>query len=221
MKTTASISHSRTDDSSLTAILLLSGPVSSLLYVAMNVFIPLLFDGYSYSSYTVSELSAIGAPTRTLWVPLGMLWALLFGAFGWGVVRSASGNNRLRVVGWMIIAYCVVNLYWPPMHLRGIEPTLTDTLHLVWAGVAVIFMLLMMGFAAAAFGAQFRVYTITTMVLHFGFGILTGLDAPNVPKNIPTPWLGVWERFMIGLFLLWVIVLAIALLKRKNEITSR
>jgi hypothetical protein len=55
----------------LLKVLLACGILSSLLYAAMNVFVPMLWDGYTMASQTVSELSAIGAPTRTLWVRLG------------------------------------------------------------------------------------------------------------------------------------------------------
>jgi hypothetical protein len=41
--------------------------------------------------------------------------------------------------------------------------TLTDTLHPVWAAVTNIFFMLEMTFGAAAFGKQFRIYTIVTM----------------------------------------------------------
>ena len=77
-------------------ILLICGIVSSLLYVAMNVFVPMQWEGYSSASQTVSELSAIGAPTRPLWVPLGVAYTLLVAAFGWGVWASAR-QNRPRV----------------------------------------------------------------------------------------------------------------------------
>lgn len=76
--------------------LLSCGIVSSMLYMGMNIFVPRLFDGYSPVSQTVSELSAIDAPTRQLWVLLAMLYILLFAAFGWGVWKSASGNRKLR-----------------------------------------------------------------------------------------------------------------------------
>ena len=193
--------------------LLICGVLSSLFYVAMNVFIPLLFDGYSFRSHTVSELSAIGAPTRQLWVPLAFVYMLLFAGFGIGVLKSANGNRHLRTLAIIIFAYCVWNFYWPPMHQRGIEPSLTDTLHIVWASVTVIMMMLMMGFGAAALGTKFRVYTIATMILLMGFGFMTSLDAPKIPDNLPTPLLGIWERILIALFMLWVIVLAGRLLR--------
>ena len=46
-------------------LLLTCGIASSLLYVAMMVFIPMQWDAYSSGSQTISELSAIGAPTRS------------------------------------------------------------------------------------------------------------------------------------------------------------
>jgi hypothetical protein len=55
-------------------ILLVCGVLSSVLYVAMNVFVAMQWAGYSSASQTVSELSAIGAPTRPLWVPLGLVY---------------------------------------------------------------------------------------------------------------------------------------------------
>jgi hypothetical protein len=65
--------------------LLICGILSSLLYVAMNVFVPMLDPAYRSASQSVSELSAIGAPTRSVWVPLGIVYTLLVTAFGWGV----------------------------------------------------------------------------------------------------------------------------------------
>lgn len=208
-----------------TKILLRCGILSSLLYVAINVFVPMGFEGYDCATYTVSELSAIGAPTRPVWVVLATGYILLFAAFGWGVLRSAAGNRRLRILGGLILAYCFFNLYWPPMHLREVlaagQGTLTDTLHLVWAGVTILFMMLMMGFGAAALGKRFRRYTIASMALHILFGVLTSLEAPNVQANGPTPWIGVWERINIGIFLLWVAVLAVSLLRRNARELSK
>ena len=58
----------------LVRISLMCGIASSLLYVAMNVFVAMQWEGYSSASQTVSELSAIGAPTRTLWVTLAIVY---------------------------------------------------------------------------------------------------------------------------------------------------
>jgi amino acid transporter len=145
------------------------------------------FEGYSTSSQTVSELSAIDAPTRPLWVILALVYIMLFAAFGWGVGMSALHNRSLRIAGWLIILYVVINSYWPPMHLRGNKPTLTDTLHIVWAMVTILLMMLIMGFGAASLGRPFRFIPLLPFVVFVAFGILIGLEAPGIPNNLPTP----------------------------------
>jgi len=96
--------------------LLACGLASSLLYVAMNVFVPMQWDAYSSFSQTISELSAIDAPTRSLWVPLGIVYTLLVAAFGVGVWKAAYRNRQLRVLGVLFIANGLIGLGWLPMH---------------------------------------------------------------------------------------------------------
>ena len=78
-------------------------------------------------------------------------------------------------------------------------------------------MLFTIGFGAAAFGKRFRLYSIATIALLVLFGALTGIEAPRITANLPTPWVEVWERINIGVFLLWVVALAIALLRTQVE----
>ena len=201
-------------------ILISCGIFSSLLYMCMNIFVPMLFEGYSSASQTVSELSAIDAPTRSLWVTLAMVYVFLFGAFGLGILKSAAGNRYLKIQGILVLVYVAINFYWPPMHLRGNKPTLTDTLHIIWAMITLLLMMLIMALGAISSGKLFRVYTIITFVVFIVFGILIGVEAPGIAKNLPTPRIGIWERVNIGAFMLWVIVFAIVLLKRKKDTRS-
>ena len=200
----------------LRRVLLAAGILSSLLYVAMNVFVAMQWTSYSSASQTVSELSAIGAPTRSLWVWLGGAYTLLVTAFGYGVRLSGRRNRPLRFAGTLMIAYGLLGLAWPPMHQREVlaagGATMTDTLHIVFAMVTVLLMLLAMGFAAVALGARFRVYTTASMAILVACGIVTSVSAPRISANLPTPLVGVWERLNIGVFLAWVVVLSIALL---------
>src|SRR6185436_5829946 len=48
---------------------------ASVLFVAMTLFVGLFWEGYSVVSRVPSELSAIGAPTRRLWIGLGIVYA--------------------------------------------------------------------------------------------------------------------------------------------------
>jgi len=199
-------------------VLLVCGILSSLLYVATVALAPMLWEGYSSTSQTVSELFAIGAPSRPLVVALFLAYDVLVIAFGLGVWESAGRKRAVRVVGILLVTYGAVGLAGPffPIHLREAlaagEGTLTNTIHGIITMVLVLFMLVAIGFGAAAFGKWFRLYSIATMVVLVVGGVLTGLNQPRLEANLPTPWMGVWERINIGAFLLWVVVLAIVLL---------
>ena len=67
---------------------------------------------------------------------------------------------------------------------------------------------LAVGFGATAFGKRFRLYSIATIVVLLAFGGLTFLDAPRLQANLPTPWIGLWERICISVFLIWIAALA-------------
>src|SRR5687767_14645894 len=120
-------------EEALEKVLLICGVASLLYYVAMTAYVTAHAQGYSSMSQAVSELSAIDAPTRSLWVALGIPYTLLLIAFGWGVWLSAGASRGLRVVGGLYVANAVIGAFWPPMHMRGAEPSLTDTMHVVWA----------------------------------------------------------------------------------------
>lgn len=207
--------------------LLICGILSSLLYVAMLIFVPMQYEGYSIVNQTISELSAIDAPTRPVWVPLGVVYTLLIAAFGWGIRQSAGNNRRLLISGTLLAVYGIVGIAWvfAPMHRREVlaagGATISDTMHLVMGAVSNLFMMVSMGYAAFALGKQFRLYTIVTILALLTFGILTGMSAPDVNANLPTPLVGVKEMIMLGVFFLWVVVLAIILLRKEKVLSIK
>lgn len=203
-----------------TLALLTCGILSSLLYAAMLVFVPLGWPSYDSASWTVSELSAIDAPTRSAWVAWGRLWTLLYFAFGLGVWRAASESRALRIAGGAIAIAALFGVFWPPMHLREVlaagGASLTDTLHIVWTAVNGALTLLAMGFVAGALRGPFRIYSIASMLTLVAAGVLTSVEAPRVDANLPTPWIGVWERVNIGAWLAWLALFALVLIRRST-----
>ena len=200
--------------------LLVCGIVSSLLYAAMIWTIR--HEGYSLISQVPSELTSIGAPTRTLWMWLGSIYTALVAAFGWGVWSSRGRNRAVRVMGGLILAYGSLGLLWPfaAMHQREVlaagGATWSDTMHVALGGVTVLFMFLAIGFGAAAFGKRFRLYSIVSGLVLLAFGALTFVEAPRLQANLSTPWIGLWERINISVFLVWVVVLATVLLRPRK-----
>jgi hypothetical protein len=204
----------------LTVALLACGVVSTLFYFAMDIVAAVSYGGYSYTDQTISELSAIGAPTRSLWVPLGFVYGALVIAFGLGVWVSAGNTRALRVVAGLVVAAGFVSLVaWPlaPMHQREIlaagASTFSDTMHLVLAAVNTLLFVLMITVGATALGKWFRLYSIGTIVVVLIFGGLTALGAPGVEANELTPWLGVKERIAVFGSMLWMALLSICLLR--------
>ena len=195
--------------------LLVCGVISSLLYASMIWGIR--YQGYSPISQVPSELTAIGAPTQALWARLGLIYTVLITGFAIGVWMSAGGNRAVRIVGGLLLAYASLGLLWPfaAMHQRQVLAagggTLSDTLHVALGAVTVFLMFLAIGFGTTAFGKRFRRYSIATIVVLLAFGGLTFLEAPRLQMNLPTPWIGLWERINISVFLLWIVMLGAVL----------
>ena len=204
--------------------LLVCGILSSMLYAAMMVVVAQQWPGYSSASQTISELSAIGAPTRSLWLVARRRLHRARDRLRLGRLEiGRSTSVSLRISGGLILGYGSLGLLWPfaPMHLRDAlaagGSTLSDTLHIALSSVTVLLMFFAIGFGGAAFGKRFRAYSAATLVILLTFGVLTFFDAPRVAANLPTPWIGVWERVNVGVFLLWIVVLAIVLLRREER----
>ncbi|HYP97407.1 MAG TPA: DUF998 domain-containing protein [Polyangiaceae bacterium] len=196
--------------------LLSCGIATALFYAAMNAFVPVFWPAYRWTSQTVSELSAVGAPTRPLWVALSLVYSALYAAFGAGVWATAQHKRSLRWAGALLLVSAVLGLAWPPMHLRPVLAagggTLTDTLHLVWTAAWGAFSTSAMILGALALGKRFRIFTVVALSLLLVFGALTSVEAPAVPLDAPTPWIGVWERLNIACYFGWLIAFAVALL---------
>jgi hypothetical protein len=204
-------------------VLLACGIAYSLLYAVINdVVAAALYDGYSRTSQAISELSATGAPTRTLLTALVPLFTALMIAFGIGVWKSADGNRALRVTGGLLVAHGATFPLWllAPMTSReamGATMPSNDVGHLVLTVVTILLIVSQVGFGATALGKRFRLYSLLTAITVLVFGALTGTQATAMAAGLPTPWLGLCERVSAGSWLLWLAVLATALLGTGRE----
>lgn len=209
------------DRSALSKKILLScGILSSVLYTAVVAIAPIYWTDYDRASQSVSELFAIGAPSSAFVIPFFILYAFLIYAFGAGVWISAGKKRTLKIAAVLIIAKEILGLIgtiFGPMHLRGAGTGPTDTLHAVVTMVGVLVcMFPAIGFGAASFGKGFRIYSILTMAVFILFGTLAGIQGPNVAANLPTPYLGIWERINIYAYMLWICVFSLTNLKQSR-----
>lgn len=212
-------SHRAAPTAELRKTLLLTGAVAPLYYIAINVFVPTQDPGYDWTSQAVSELSAVDAPTRTLWIWLVLPYSLLMIAFGAGILNAAGRSKSLRWAAIVLLAGTVAGLFWPPMHQREVLAagggSLTDTLHIVFTMIWGMASLATMVLAAVALRSRaFTLWTVAMALVTIGFGVVTGFDSPNMEKNLPTPMMGLYERIGMAAFMIWVVTFAFVLLRR-------
>ena len=198
-------------------VLLACGVLSSLLYLATDVLGGLRDPAYSFWSQTISELGAIGAPSQQFVAPLFMAYPVLAFAFAVGILWESGRRNRaLRLTGALLAVYTVVGVVGfssSPVHQRGTGSLASDLPHIIVAGLVVFFWLLTIGVGAFALGKRFRIYSLATLVTVLVFFVLTALYVPRVAANEPTPGLGLIERIDVYAAMLWLAVLATALLR--------
>src|SRR5262245_27666512 len=142
----------------LRKILLSCGVLSPILYGVSDVLAGKRWEGYSFRDQTISELAAIGAPSRPLFAFLLLVVYGLMVAFGVGVWKTSGGHRRLRSVGGLLIGLGVMALtvgQFAAIHLRGTEQGPALTLHLVEGMAAMLIIFTAMGIAATIFGPRF------------------------------------------------------------------
>jgi hypothetical protein len=203
----------------LRRFLLLCGVLSSIVYVAIDVLAAILHSGYhSFTSQAISELMASGAPTERLVDPIFLfVYGPLLIAFGVGVWMSPGPTRLMHITGGLVIGSAILGVTGPTlfeMNVRnsGGDPR-ADLLHIAVTSVLSLIILLFIGSGAFLRGRWFRRYSFVTIAIMLVFGALTGLASRPMASGGPTPWMGVYERILIGAYLLWVAVLALSLLR--------
>jgi hypothetical protein len=202
--------------------LLMCGIISSVVWIGADIVASMLYEGYSYINQSISELSAIGAPTRLFLTMTGIIYEVLLFAFGLGVLKIGSRKRALRFAGILLIAHAILAMVsaFFPMNIRGAEMTISDTMHIIFYSIIPLVILLIIGFGATAGGKWFRLCSIGTILILILFGALTGMASPQIGAGLPTPWLGIFERINVYGYILWVIALASILLRTEKEQAS-
>ena len=201
-------------------VLLICGILASLVYVGSDIVAAMRWEGYSFTSQAVSELRALGSPTRAFLLPILFIYGVLELAFGLGVWGAAGQKRGVRIAGGLLIALAMVDLViapFFPMNVRenmqqGVN-TLTDTMHIILTAVTVLLIFSIIGFGSSADGKWFRFYSLATLLIVLVGGALAGQEGAKLAAQQPTPWLGVMERINIYGYMLWLMVLAIVLLR--------
>jgi hypothetical protein len=202
-------------------VLLASGVVSSVLYLAaIDVLAPYLYPDYhAYTSQMVSELFALGAPTRALLLLPMVLYNLLVFAFGIGVWASAGGRRARILTAAALMGYgacSTAGLFITPMELRTAGVSEQTLLHIWGTVLQSVFVTLVLVFGAFVHGARFRLYSFATLAICVLFGALASGQAAQASMR----WIGLTERVNIYAWMCWLAVLALSLLPTRRHVIA-
>lgn len=196
--------------------LLAAGIAGAGVYVVGDLLSGLLYEGYSFRGQAISELSAYGSPVRPLMVAFLTVHGLLLAAFGVGLWRSGDRNSALRGAAIFLFTAVVLGLIihpFFPMSSRGMESGFNDTMHRDLTVVWVFLVLLAVVCSAVAYRGWFRFYSIGSLLVMAVFGWLAGTYMQGIADNLPTPWVGAFERINAYTYLAWLVVLAVPVMR--------
>lgn len=201
-----------TSISILQKLLLTSGLLAPLLYFGTDRLVGSLITGYSFSAQSMSDVSAIGSPQRSLAALLTILACIFMTIFGVSLWLVSPQVVLLRAVGILIIGNAIfgliATLFFPTQY--GVRP------NFVSAGVLIMFssvlcFLLAMVLGAVALKGWFRIFSIAIPASYILFAILRFATAKNSSPGEVVSLIGAQERTMSYSYLLWVFVLSIYL----------
>jgi hypothetical protein len=200
-------------------MLLLSGFLSSVIYVATDLVASLSYPGYSITGQNYSELLATGSPTRPWMLISAVLYNFLVACFAIAIWKTSQPSYKARVTGVIILGYAILSMVTPlffQMDMRGAEPTPNGSLHPLMTAVMSLFIMLSMGSGAFLSGKRFMIYSFATIIIVIVFGLMTVNQVPDLEAGLDTPWMGLKERVNIYLTMLWFAVLSLYLFQQER-----
>lgn len=201
-----------TSISILQRALLISGLIAPLLYFGTDRLVGSLIPGYSFSAQSMSDVSAIGSPQRSLAVLLTAVACIFMTAFGVGLWLVSHQVLLLRVVSVLIIGNATFGLIATllfPTHY-GVRPSFVSAGVLIMFSSVLCFVLAMV-LGAVALKGWFRIFSIAIPAAYILLAILRFATANDPATGEAVSLIGAQERTMSYSYLLWVFVLSIYL----------
>lgn len=187
-------------------ILLAAGLAAPILYFGTVVLGAALRSDYSHVSNAISELILADSPNHNLINGLFLVYNILCLAGAIGLLRNNLQTGQRKqlaaayALGIVALAGIAMTLFFP-QDPRGSSPTITGIMHLVTAGIeslGLMAAMILIGLALRTIPAR-RAFSSLTFVLF----ILVFLSGGASAIFIESPYMGILERTVIGISLLW------------------
>lgn len=204
----------------LIKILLICGIISSIIYFTVDlVAATVLYEGYDYTAQQQSELSAIGAPTRLLWLAMTIVYDSLIIAFSIGLWLAAGEKRSVRITSILLVIYSIIGIIFIffPMNQPGTGAAESDFGHLIVVILQLITMFLFLSVGSSNSGKNFQIYSIFTIIAMLVSGVIVFTQVDAIAAGEKVQLLGLIERVSIFLPVLWILVLAYIYLRKQQE----
>lgn len=182
------------------------GILSGIFYLTAVIVGDLLRNDYNALANSISELTLAGAPNKGGMDLLFTLYNLCLLGFGLSLALARYGRSAGRLTrtgGWMLagVAFFGMLMYFFPQDPRDAEATAKGTVHLILAGILSPLTILSVLFLGRAAGGSrsMRLFSYGACV----FILLTG---GFTATHVGSPHMGLYERFTILGFIIWLII---------------
>lgn len=202
--------------------LLICGILAPLLNIGTDLLAGTLYEGYSFIYQSVSVLTSVGASTRVLVVTAGLIYDVLLFAFAFSIWTYAKQNRNLKLVALTImgnVSFLLIAVFFP-LHAGEDPGTFANTMNTVIMGISVIFILLAVVFSAVAMKNYVRYYSIGMLLTFLMLTVVGILVVPQDPSESYMPTTGAQERTMVYCINIWILLLAVTLLHKKNDFSK-
>jgi hypothetical protein len=195
--------------------LLFLGVIAPILFIATDLLAGAFFGNYNFVNQSISELSAVGAPTRAFVVSLNFVYNVFLIIFSLSVWGSSVHSRSLSVLIGSLIGnalFAVLGSFFPINPGKNMSAP-SNTMNVAIMGISFILLLLAILFGAIAYKNWFRLYSLGTL---FAFLVLTVFGLSQ-----STPHVGAQERTISYGCLLWVAVLAVVNIRARDAFCEK
>jgi len=199
-----------------------SGLFGVATYLAATALGGLLHPGYSHVRDAISELTASQAAHRGVLGVLYVAYNLLLVAFAWQLSRAWPASRLLRVTFALVVVVSAAGIAQVtafPQDSTGTPATRAGAAHIALAALSALLCVV----TAVIYGIAFRKMYLPRSVWLPAFAVaaLLLVMGPIAAVNIGGPRMGLFERFTIGAYLVWVALTSLLLARYASNRLSR
>lgn len=187
-----------------------AGIAAVFVYVCAVIIGGLLYPGYSHISQDISQLTSTNSPIREL-MNIFFFYNFLVAFFGCGLFRLSKNKfSRIGACSVILIGVLGFIIGWFPINTRGTEITDTGIVHLTIVSIISV-LTVINGFLFWFAYKKTELRFFARISLYSGVGFL--ISGPIAGVLVLSPYAGLAERIPIGIFLGWILVTSLIMLR--------